>query len=141
MRSLLYFTARLYLVVSVLAGVPAGASQTVLCLAPNGHVEIEAGNGRCVDYPAPVDESADPSETRIGPNACNDCVDLPLGVPVLNEARGRGPDFGSQAEVAAPALTTVLIPAPWIPSRTATSAPGAPSHSAFAPSRTTILRN
>ena len=45
MRSTLKFLVRLYLLLSVLAGVPASASQGVLCLAPRGHLAIEAGEG------------------------------------------------------------------------------------------------
>lgn len=141
MRPILRLSTVLYLVLSVLAGVPAGASRVVLCVAPNGHVEIEAGSGRCVDAAAPAAGALDASAPRMAPEDCDDCVDVPLGMPVLSEARGHGPGFGAQAQLVAPALAPVLASASWNAPAPGTSAHGADTRSAFPPSRTTIFRN
>lgn len=141
MRTLLRFGTHCYLVLAVLAGVPAGASRMVLCLAPNGHVEIEVGRGRCVDFESPCSDAPAQPEPRVVPDGCGECVDVPMGTPVLSEARGRGTAVGTETSVANPLLSAG--PAAQRPAATihARSAPRAAFHSAFPPSRTTILRN
>lgn len=141
MRSILRFMTRPYLVLAVLAGVPAGASRAVLCLAPDGHVAIEVGDTRCVDYASPASGAPEQVGPRIVPDGCGECVDVPVGSPVLSEAHGRITVRGSQTALTAPLLASVVAAESPAVSMRARSASGAAFHSAFPPSRTTILRN
>lgn len=140
MHAHLCSVTRCYLVLAVLAGVPAGASRMVLCVAPEGHVAIEVGSGRCVESGPSAGGAFEPAGLRMIPDGCNDCVDVPVGTPMLSEANGRNGALGSQASVEGPFLSALALDMPAM-SMPAPSAPRAGSHSAFPPSRTTILRN
>lgn len=130
---------QVYLVLSVLAGVPAGASRMVLCVASNGHVVIEPGGERCAGNTLPIVEASAPSGPLSMADDYRNCVDVPMGIPVLSEARGRGADSGTVATAAlAWSEPVALVP---IAAIRAGSVPTAASHAAFSPSRTTILRN
>ena len=132
---------RLYLVLWVLAGVPVGASRTVLCLAPNRHVAIEMGDRRCVEYVPPARRAIERVDTRTVPRGCADCVDIPVGTPAMSQARGQSQALGAQESLARPfpsAVRAVELPSA---SLYAPPEPGAGSHSAFPPSRTTVLRS
>jgi hypothetical protein len=87
MRSTLLVATRFYLVLAVLAGVPAGANRAVLCVAPNGHVAIEVGEGRCADRAAAVNGTIENTGICTVPDGCGDCVDLPMGKQILDIAR------------------------------------------------------
>lgn len=143
MRALFLLMSRLYVVLAVLAGVPTGPSQSVLCLAPNRHVAFEAGAGRSADtLPTASGRIGDTGITAV-PNDCGNCVDVPFGTPVLSEAFGRGTGSGSQTCLAAPYISAG--PGLGLASATASSpdppAPESGLHTAFPPSRTTFLRN
>jgi hypothetical protein len=144
MRIALLMFARVYLVLAVLAGVPAGASRAVLCVAPDGHVAIEAGIARCADVAPAAALGAESPAARAVPGDCgdcDDCVDLPVGGPVLSTAQ-HGATLAPAPLATSSALHVngsgilALLPA----ARTNASRAAA-SRPSFPPSRTTILRN
>ena len=142
MLAALKFLGRLYLLLSVLAGVPASASRGVLCLAPHGHVAIEAGGTRCVDYATcPANRACEHVGSRGARNPCGDCVDIPVGTPMLGEVYGHGSTWRSQTAGTAPLLAAALaIDSPATSTR-AFSVQAAIPRAKCAPSRMTILRN
>jgi hypothetical protein len=139
MRSMLRFTTHLYLVLTVLAGVPAGASRFVLCVAPIGHVAIEVGEGRCADY-IPSASGAS-TGTRTVPDGCGDCVDVPMGSQVLSAARyatsAAGPERVASSPMLAGSHHAELLAVAYRPALMH----GTQTHPSFPPSRSTILRN
>ena len=141
MRSRLRLTLCTYLTLTVLAGLPAGARQAVLCLAPNGHVAIEGGENRCADNTSIGQDAVELAGPQILPPCCGECIDIPIGARLLSLTRGRGPALNSPSHLAAP-LSSVVV-AVESPSGLSQAAPALPadSHCAFQPSRTTILRN
>lgn len=142
MRSTLKFLVRLYLLLSVLAGVPASASQGVLCLAPRGHLAIEAGETRCVDSAAYATSGKfGLVGSRMPPNGCRDCVDIPVGTPMLGETHGHGTAPCFQPVVAGPLLAVVRAADPRATSIQAGWANRPALGAAFPPFRTMILRN
>lgn len=141
MRFVLRLTTCAYLVLAVLTGVPAGASRAVLCLGPDGHVAIEMGNGRCAEYAPPGNDAGEPAGTEMLPTCCGECVDIPVGTPVLSERHGRSPAVSSPTELAPPLTLALLTSESPDAVTNARSAPGVDSHPAFPPSRSTILRN
>jgi hypothetical protein len=140
MRALLGFATRLYLVLTVLAGLPAGAGRSVLCVAPNGHLAIEVGEGRCADYASSASDEIENAEGCTAPDGCGDCADLPIGKQVFSAAHhdmaaARSallaspiPAADAGAELLAGVSRTALIQS-------------TPTHTSFPPSRTTIFRN
>jgi hypothetical protein len=142
MLATLKYLGRLYLLLSVLAGVPASASQGVLCLAPHGHVAIEAGVARCVDYATcPADGAFEHVGARGARSTCGDCVDIPVGTPMLGEGSGHGNPRRSQTAGTAPFLAAALeIDSPATTTR-ACSAQATIHWAGFASSRMTILRS
>ncbi len=130
-----------YLVLAVLAGVPAGASGTVLCVATDGHIAFEVGDGRCADEVIPAVHVPAQAGLVLAPLGCDRCIDLPVGRPVLSEARNRSTAAGTDALIDAPRPAALLIIEPPTLSLSASAAPEAASHPAAPPSRTTILRN
>ncbi len=141
MRSLLLHVTHFYLVLAVLAGVPAGASRAVLCVAPNGHVAIEVGEGRCGDYAATSSGDLENSGVCTTPDGCASCVDLPMGKQVLSSANHGAPSTNASFA----SLTLDASSAPVADLTRATTrvdvAQVKSSRPAFPPSRTTILRN
>ena len=140
MRSILRSATYLYLVLSVLAGIPVGSGRAVLCLAPNGHVAIEPGDRSCVGCAVSSSEWPEDTSPRMLPDGCGPCVDVPVGSPVLNGAHGRRPALAASIALPAPFLSSVLATEPPSVSKRASASPAA-FRSSFAPSRTTILRN
>ena len=140
MRSRLHVTLCTYLTLAVFAGLPAGARQAVLCLAPSGHVEIEGGENRCTDRTWAGQDAVDMAGSQILPSCCGDCIDIPIGARLLSLTRGRSPAQNSSAHLAATPLMVVAVESPSVVNQ-ARPAPCADSRCAFPPSRTTILRN
>ena len=141
MRPFLRFATYCYLMVTVLAGIPAGASRAVLCVAPNGHLAIEMESGHCVSSVFHVTRTSEDAGPQMTPGCCGDCVDVPVGTPILSETHGRGRAAGSQTSLPAPFLSAALYADSPAVSLGAHSASGAEPHSAYPPSLTTILRN
>lgn len=141
MRSILLHVTRLYLVFTVLAGVPAGAGRAVLCVASNGHVAIEAGEGRCGEF-APT-TSGDIENVGICsmPDGCGDCVDLPMGRQVLRSAHHVVPSTNASAAPLTLSVDNIHLPDVAELSHRLVPARGESSRPTFPPSRTTILRN
>ena len=141
MRSILRLTTHLYLVLAVLACVPAGAGQVVLCVAPSGHVAIEVGAGRCVDAPPAAAQASTSDEIVLLPDNCDDCVDVPVGAHVLRASpRGNStpsPQVVASHPLAADDRITELFGA----TRLSTVVHGTLAPESFAPARTAILRN
>lgn len=141
MRSILLHVTHLYLVLAVLAGVPAGASRAVLCVAPNGHVAIEVGEGRCGDYARTASGDIENSGICMTPDGCSDCVDLPMGKQIVSSAHHLVPS--TSASLAPLALSVVSIQ----PADLSGASPRLvvaqvrSSRPTFPPSRTTVLRN
>lgn len=140
MRSLLHILTNGYLVLSVLAGLPAVATRSVLCVAPDGHVAIESGVGCCAERPAPARGDVQGDTRTADSGDCGDCVDIPVGAPVLHQTQGRLAASGTLgATVLLSPLMSVMSAA--TAALRSLRAPDEASHSVFAPSRTTVLRN
>lgn len=132
---------RLYLVFTVLVGVPAGASRAVLCVASNGHVAIEAGEGRCGEFAPATSGNIENVGGCLMPDGCGDCVDLPMGKQVLRSAHHVVPS--ANASIAPLALSVDnfhLSDVVGMPPRVGLAQVES-SRPIFPPSRTTILRN
>ncbi len=123
-----------------LAGLPVRASQAVLCLAPNGHLTIEAGQNVCVQYAPTVNDAVEPAASQIGSDCCGECVDIPIAGSALR-LRGRGYALSTALEMAPPIPTVVAAIQSPAALNEAPLAPERDSRSSFAPSRKTILRN
>ena len=141
MRPILRFTTHLYLALAVLAGLPAGASRAVLCVAPNGHVAIEAGEGRCGDYAPTSSGDLENNGICTMPDGCGDCVDLPMGKQTLSSTHHGAPS--TSASFAPLTLSAISVPNTDLSgtSPRLVVARGGSSRPPFPPSRTTILRN
>ncbi len=141
MRSILLHLTHLYLVLAVLAGVPAGASTAVLCVAQNGHVAIEAGAGRCGAC-APT-SSGDTENTGICtmPDGCGDCVDLPMGKQILGSAHHVVPSTIASLTPLALSAVSIHYADHFGASPRLFVGQVESSRPTFPPSRTTILRN
>jgi len=137
MRGSIHLVTSLYLATSILLG--AGPGVVVLCVASDGHLAIEAGGARCVDYSATAQSSA--FGFMASADCCGPCVDLPLGSAALREGCPIMP--GTASVIAAPGLlATVCVSPSAVPSGTAFQPGGrARPPTAFPPTRTTILRN
>jgi len=140
-RSILLNVTRLYLVFTVLAGVPAGASRAVLCVASNGHVAIEAGEGRCGEFAPATSGNIENVGVCSMPDGCGDCVDLPMGKQVLSSAHHVVPSTNASTAPLALSvdnfhLSDVVGVSPRVGLAQVES-----SRPSFPPSRTTILRN
>jgi hypothetical protein len=143
MRTLARWICHLYLGLSLLAGMPAGAQRSVICVAPNGHIAIEEGLGRCADHAPDSETSASVENAGASqtPDGCGDCVDMPVSSHVSNATHHGTSAASPEPPAATPAIaghcdvtTLVCVSTPALSLQ-------APAHPAFPPSRTTILRN
>ena len=141
MRSSFHFAVQLYLALAVLAGVPAGASRSVLCIAPNGHVAFEMGEGRCADYAPFAGGTLENAGVCTAPDGCGDCVDVPVGKQVWSSARHGTSVASLRAPQATPAVVAVSDAELFAFSSPSAVARGTPTRPSFPPTRTTILRN
>lgn len=141
MRSVLLYLTHFYLVLAVLAGVPAGACRAVLCVAPNGHVAIEVGEGSCRDYAPTSSGHLENSGICTTPDGCAACVDLSMGNQILSSALHRV--TGTNTSSASLTQIANSIPHADLSGATARVAVAQiySSRPTFPPSRTTILRN
>ena len=140
MCALLRHATALCLVLNLLAGIPAGVDRTVLCVAPNGHVAIEAGTGCCLAIGSFLGAVPDSRASQLVCEGRGDCVDVPLGTSVLTPIHGRGRAPGLLANAGSSLLSLALdVGASSVSARAATS-PQVPLYSIHPASRTTILR-
>ena len=140
MRALLRTATSLYLVLTVIVGVPASAGRPVLCVAPNGHVAIEAEVGCCMGFASRQGIAPDQGGCEVLPEICGDCVDIPVGIPALTVANGRGRISGLPTYVANPQLSSALSVNSFSALTRMTPIPQAALRSPILSSRTTILR-
>ncbi len=141
MRPAIRHAANLYLSMTILVGVPAGRGAIVLCVAPNGHVAIEAGEGLCTNCSLSMAESTVDPGASVVPERCGPCVDLPVAAAALRDTRRALPV--SASAISAPTLLAMggalMLPAP---AARLVLLGGSPSFSTpFPPTQTTILRN
>lgn len=141
MRTLLGFATRLYLVLTVLAGVPAGAGRAVLCVAPNGHLAIEVGEGRCADYGPSASGELENAEGCTAPDGCGDCVDLPMSRQVFTAAHHGMSAARPELPLASPILAASQAIELLAEACRLAPVRGVLAHASFPRSRTTIFRN
>ncbi len=141
MRTLARLVSHLYLGLALLVGLPAGAHRSVICVAPNGHLAIEVGQGRCADYVPSTSASVENAGVSTAPDGCGDCIDVPVSAHVLSPNH-----HGTASANPRPPAPTPLFAGSHDAEPYAVLARLAPVFDtqippSFPPSRTTILRN
>jgi hypothetical protein len=60
----------------------------VLCVAPDGHVAVEAGSERCTGPADHHQDAQEPAHASLAPGeaCCGSCTDLPIDTPVMRSA-------------------------------------------------------
>jgi hypothetical protein len=141
MRSILRNVTHGLLLLSALAALPASPGRTVLCVAPDGHLAIESGEGRCADFPSLPTGTLGNAGLGTEPDGCGDCVDVPMGQQVLSTVHRASSARVSEGIASAPMVVHARFALPALAPGLETAPAGAPPHPSFPPSRTTILRN
>lgn len=141
MRSFLRHLTHLYLVLAVLAGVPAGASRAVLCIGPSGHMAIEDGEAHCGASTRSSSGDVESADDFSVPGGCGDCVDFPMGKQTLHSAYHLAPSAGASVTLLAAGVQDVHLSDLFIASPRLALARVESLRLPFPPSRTTILRN
>lgn len=140
MRPILLLTSRLYLLLAVLAGVPTGASRTVVCVAPDRHVAIETVEGRCMDDAPTAGGAIGNTAACTMPDDCGDCADLPVGEQILSQAHRALQSTDVQSAPPTPVYVRGIDADCFTASANRVAARVAPSPHLAPPSRTTVLR-
>lgn len=140
MHSILLFTSRLYLLIAVLAGVPAGTSRIVLCVAPARHLAVEAVAGRCVDNTPTGRIALESTVVCAAPDDCSKCADLPVGEQILCEADQTPQSASAQSGASTPVCAGGVIANRIGGADNVFAARVSPSRRLAPPHRTTVLR-